>query len=261
MSFLQIGVSGVVHVASILTFDPDPNKVIPDVIKGALNAATSASKESSIKRFVYTSSSTAITKPYPNREFTISTDNWNNEDIEAAWKPPPYEPQRAWAVYGASKTQAEQKMWEFYKDRKPGFVLNTVLPNANMGTILSDKQPASTGNWVRALYKGNIDAVKDIPPQWMVNVQDTARLHVAALIDPDVEDQRLLAFAEPYSWNSILACLRKMYPNKEFPDDIKDEPRDLSKLDTSHEASLLQKFGRSGFTGLEESIRENTAGL
>ena len=161
-----LGVSGVIHVASILTLDPDPNKVIPGVVKGAVNAAASAAKQTSVKRFVYTSSSTAITAPKPNVEFTISTDDWNDEQVEAAWRPPPYEKERAWVVYGASKTQAEQEMWKFAKEHKPGFVLNTVLPNANFGEILSDKQPASTGGWVKNLYHGELDAVKDIPPQW-----------------------------------------------------------------------------------------------
>ena len=161
-----LGVSGVIHVATIVTFDHDPNKVIPGVVKGAVNAAGSAAKQASVKRFVFTSSSTAITAPKPNVEFTISTDDWNDEEVEAAWKPPPYEKERAWAVYGASKTQAEQEMWKFAKEQKPGFVLNTVLPNTNFGEILSDKQPASTGGWPKKLYYGDIDAVKDIPPQW-----------------------------------------------------------------------------------------------
>ncbi|KAL9074345.1 MAG: hypothetical protein Q9161_002331, partial [Pseudevernia consocians] len=160
------GVSGVAHVASVLTFDPDPNKVIPAVVDGAVNAATSAAKQPSVKRFVYTSSSSAITAPKPNVEFTISTHNWNDEDVEAAWKPPPYEAGRAWATYGASKTQAEQEMWKFVKEQKPGFIMNAVLPNANMGEVLSDKQPASTGAWVKSIYNGNFDAVKDLPPQW-----------------------------------------------------------------------------------------------
>ena len=158
--------SGVIHVASILTFDPDPNKVIPGVVKGAVNAAASAAKQTSVKRFVFTSSSTAITVPKPNVEFTISTDDWNDEAVEAAWKPPPYEKERAWPVYSASKTQAEQEMWKFTEENKPGFVLNTVLPDTNFGEILSDKQPASTGGWPKKIYNGELDAVKDVPPQW-----------------------------------------------------------------------------------------------
>ena len=162
----SLGISAVAHVASDLSLDPDPNNVIPAVVNGALNAASSAAKQSSVKRFVYTSSSTAITSPKPNVDFTISTDDWNNEVVEAAWKPPPYEAERAWASYGASKTQAEQELWKYVREHRPGFVLNTVLPNTNFGERLSDKQPASTGAWVRSIYNGNLEAVKGIPPQW-----------------------------------------------------------------------------------------------
>ena len=159
------GVAGVAHVASVVTFDSDPNKVISPVVAGAVNAAAAAAKEPSVKRFVYTSSSTAITDPKPGLAFDLSVKDWNTETVEAAWKPPPYEPERAWAVYGASKTQAEQKIWEFYKEKKPGFALSAILPNANFGEILSSKQPASTGGWVKQVFEGNLDAVKDIPPR------------------------------------------------------------------------------------------------
>ena len=155
-----------VHVASVLSLDRDPNKVIPIVVNGAINAASSAAIQTSVKRFVYTSSSSAITAPKLNVEFTISTDDWNTDQVEETWKPPPYEQGREWVVYAASKTQAEQAMWKFVKEHKPGFVLNTVLPNTNFGEILSDKQPASTGSWVKSIYNGNIDAVKQVPPQW-----------------------------------------------------------------------------------------------
>ncbi|KAL2051077.1 hypothetical protein ABVK25_008671 [Lepraria finkii] len=151
-----------------------------------------------------------------NVKFTISTKNWNNEGIEAAWKPAPYEPERAWSVYGVCKTQAEQKMWEFVKEKKPGFVLNAVLPNSNMGKILSNKQPASTGGSVRSLYDCDVSPLKNITPQSMVNVKDTARLHVAALLDLDVENERILAFAHPFNCNETLACLRRMYPIRSF---------------------------------------------
>lgn len=77
----------------------------------------------------------------------------------------------------------------------------------------------------------------------MVNVRDTAGTNVAALIHPDVANERILAFAHPSNFSDILACLRRLCPDKTFPDDIKDEPRDLSKLEKSRGASLLQPFG------------------
>ena len=68
-------------------------------------------------------------------------------------------------------------------------------------------------------------------PQWMVDVKDTARLHVAALIDPEVENEHILAFAYPYNYNDILKCLLKLYPDKKFPNNIENDSRDLSKVD------------------------------
>jgi len=61
-----------------MSLDPDPNLVIPQNIAGAVSIAESAAKEPSVKRFVYTSSSTAITAPKPNKKFEISTKNWND---------------------------------------------------------------------------------------------------------------------------------------------------------------------------------------
>lgn len=81
-----------------------------------------------------------------------------------AWKPPPYESDRAWSVYGASKPQAEREIWEFYKEKKPAFVVNTVLPNTNFGEVLSDKQGSSTAGWVKVVYFGNMDVWKGVLP-------------------------------------------------------------------------------------------------
>ena len=95
----------------------------------------------------------------------------------------------------------------------------------------------------------------------MVNVRDTARIHVAALIDPEVENERIMAFAFPCDWNAILACLRELFPEKTFPKDFKDAPKDLSDLDNSRGAHLLTEFGRPGWTSIMESVRDNTKGL
>ncbi|KAL9008663.1 MAG: hypothetical protein Q9173_006235 [Seirophora scorigena] len=101
------GVSGVAHVASDVTFAPDPNKVIPGVIAAAISAASAAAKQASGKRFVYTSSSAAITNAKPNVEHSISASQWNDVAVVDAWAPPPYTPDRGLSVYAASKVQAE----------------------------------------------------------------------------------------------------------------------------------------------------------
>lgn len=126
-----------------------------------------ANKEPSVKRFVFTSSSTAATNPVPNKEFDIDTSSWNQVAIDKAWAPPPYEePDRAWNVYGASKTQAEQAVWKFVKENSPHFETNTVLPNANFGPILNKDQDASTAGWIRDVFtKGFSPLLEQIPPR------------------------------------------------------------------------------------------------
>lgn len=54
-------------------------------------------------------------------------------------------------VHAASKVLGEQAAWKFVQDEKPGFVLNTILPNMNYGPILD---PASqTGSSASGLKK------------------------------------------------------------------------------------------------------------
>lgn len=127
----------------------------------------SAANEPSVKQFVYTFSSTAATLPIPNKEFTIDTNTWNETSIKAAWAPPPYEDDRAWAVYASSKTEGEKALWKFMEEQKPGFVANAILPNSNYGTILANAQPTTTGKWIRDLYDGNTDALKGILPRML----------------------------------------------------------------------------------------------
>ncbi|KAI4129959.1 MAG: hypothetical protein LQ341_006514 [Variospora aurantia] len=255
------GVSGVAHVASDVSFSPDPNQIIPGVIAGALNVASAAAKQASVKRFVYTSSSIALAGAKPDVQYHVDASQWNEEAVAAAWAPPPYTPDRALDVYAASKVQAEQALWKYATEQKPPpFVLNTVNPNFNFGTVLSDKQLGSTtAAAIPAIWRsGELPAhFTAFLPQWMVDVQDAARLHVAALVDPDVQGQRILAYAFPFNWNDVLACLRKLDPGRKLPDDVEGLGHDIGTIDTELGEELLRRFGREGWTSFEESVREN----
>jgi hypothetical protein len=43
-------------------------------------------------------------------------------------------------VYSASKTEAERAAWKWVEEKKPGFVLNTVLPNFNVSSSLKHSE-------------------------------------------------------------------------------------------------------------------------
>ncbi|KAF2761114.1 NAD(P)-binding protein [Pseudovirgaria hyperparasitica] len=257
------GVSGVVHMASILTFDPDPQKVIPVVIAGIEHVLESTAAEPSVKRLVYTSSSTAATNPKPNVKFDIDENTWNEECVERAWAPGPIKEDRAWDVYGASKTQAEQALWKFVKEKKPHFVANSVLPNTNMGPIIDpDNQPASTGNWVPDTYNGG--TAMDTPaPQYHVDVRDCARLHVAALIDPEIQNERVFAFTDPFNKNIIIDILQELRPDHKFNNRLENPGNDLSVIlrKPRTEEILRKNFGQEKLIPLRESVEANIAHL
>lgn len=91
-----------------------------------------------------------------------------------------------------------------------------------------------------------------------VDVRDTARFHVIALVNPAVKSERLFAYAEPYNWSKILDILRKAYPTRKWPDNIPDELKDLCTLTKarSRATELLQELDRKDFITLEESIND-----
>ncbi|TLD37912.1 hypothetical protein E2P81_ATG03587 [Venturia nashicola] len=254
----------VLQAASDLTFGNDPHKVITPTIEYGLNIIRTAATISTIKRFVYTSSSTAATLPYPDKRFTIDHDSWDEPAVEQAWAPAPYESTRAYAVYAASKTQTEQALWRFVEEEKPGFVFNTVLPDTTLGPAVSPKDQGSpsTAAYVAKLSKATHEEFKGIisflSPQYYVDVRDVARLHVIALLNPEVKNERVFGFAEPFNINDILAIFRKNIPQKTFQEDWPGLGRDLSIVaPKARSIELLKSFGRDGFVTLEQSVMDH----
>ncbi|KAH6651597.1 aldehyde reductase [Truncatella angustata] len=257
------GVSAVVHTATNYTMNPNPHEVVPGSVAGTVNALAAAAKEPSVRRFVLTSSSAAALIPKPNNFMTVTTETWNDEVVKFAYRGPPYEPERAYPVYAASKMLSEKEAWKFVEEKKPHFVLNAVLPNINFGASLdiADQGHPSTSGMVAELFKGNTSLLAGLPAQYFVDVQDDALLHVAAAIHPGVESERIFAFAEPVNGDSILSILRKLYPQRTFPDDFQAE-KDLSEIIPRKRAEqLLLDMGKDGWTSLKESIHNNTEDL
>ncbi|KAL2673945.1 hypothetical protein Neosp_012391 [[Neocosmospora] mangrovei] len=253
------GVHGIVHVATDMSFDADPNKVITPMVQGVRNLLVAAASEPSVKRFVFTSSDRAISNAINGKEVTLDSSMWNESAVEHAWRPPPYKADRVWDVYADLKTQSEQEIWAFEKAEKPQFIINSVLPCFNIGPILHPKQPGSTGKWVRDFWRdpGHYEDLQQFGASWYINVEDTALLHIAALTQEDVKGERLLGFAGPFNFNSWLAVFRQLDPAKPWPTDDAAQEHNLCKVDTGREVELLKRSGRSGWTSFHESVRKN----
>ncbi|OLN96042.1 Aldehyde reductase 2-like protein 1 [Colletotrichum chlorophyti] len=259
--------SAFVHVAAVVAKSPDPNQVIPVSVAGALNALKASYSEPTVKRFVMTSSSSAaLPADYETfkQPHVVTQDSWSEDASKLAWAPPPYTPERAFQVYFASKAESEQAIWKYHKEnrhRRPDLVVNSVLPNMNFGRPLDvvNQGFPSSSNLISILWQGG-----QIPfrlPQCFVDVEDSAALHIAATLLPDVQDERIFAFAEPFNWDRVLAILRQQNPGHKFSDDFAgiEYPHDIKPRGRAEE--LLKRVGRPGWTPLEESLLRNTEQL
>ena len=159
------GMAAVAHVASIITYDRDPNNVIPQSIAGAINALKAANKEKSVQQFVITSSVGAAASPTADTDFHVDANSWNDAIVKAAWAPPPYESSRGMTTYLASKVEAEKAVWRFVEEEKPHFTVNAVNPFTTLGRVLNENQlianPGTVG-WVREIYHGQVSSFMEL---------------------------------------------------------------------------------------------------
>ena len=262
------GVAGAIHVATDVSFDTDAQVVVSKAVDSTVNLLKAAAKEPSVKSVVLTSSSSAALIPEPDKEGIVVDENtWNDAAVKAAYNKDTPQDLLPFAVYAASKTEGERAFWAWAKSNNPDFAVNTVLPNMAVGTIfVPSEQYGSTMGFIRGLLKGNTKAnIGTFPPQWWINVTDIARVHVAALLSPAVNNERLFAFAAPFNWSDIIGILKKLRPeNKKIPSAPQDEGRDLSDVwGPSRRAEGLMKefFGLKGWRGLEESLEAGIADL
>lgn len=85
MLTVPTGCDGVVHVASNVTFSPDPNIVVNEAVAFAKSALESSVKEPKVKRFVMTSSSSAANQLKFNEPYDLTPESWNTKSVEIAW--------------------------------------------------------------------------------------------------------------------------------------------------------------------------------
>ncbi|KAM7213984.1 NAD(P)-binding protein [Rhypophila decipiens] len=256
------GVSAIIHVASIVTFDSDPNKVIPQTVLGATSILEAALKEPLVKRFVFTSSIVAATFPVAGNSTIVGPDTFNEAAIQLAWAPGT--PPSGSVVYSASKAEAEKAVWKFAKERRPHFDVNAVGPAMILGEPLHKSHLESAGAWLKQLFDGDQEEISSSPAFYSVDVKDTALLHVAAALDLHVQGTRLQAWADNTNWNEILAILRRLYPTKIDTQDIKGLAGDKLTISTDQTQSLalLKKWGnQEGWTPLEKTVADNAEAI
>ncbi|PWY89620.1 aldehyde reductase II [Aspergillus sclerotioniger CBS 115572] len=261
-------VGGIVHVASDMSYRSDPNIVISGVAAQTMNVLSIAERVSSIKRVVLCSSVTtafpAIDDAVGLEDKTVTQNTWNEPSIAAAWDPNTPEYLKPNVVYTAAKIEAERGAWKWYEEHKPDFVLNSVLPNINFGKILFPEHQGSSMKVTSWFLDGNDLMISLAAAQYYVDVEDTARLHVIATLDPNVKSERVFACAGPFKWDDVVQILRNLQPQSSaIVNASKDTVKEKFDIVPSARAEQLLRdfYGRSGWTSLEDSVKRGLASL
>jgi hypothetical protein len=104
----------------------------------------------------------------------------------------------------------------------------------------------------------------------MVDVRDCARLHLIALLDSSVANERIFAFDEIFTWNQIIDIVSELRPKdaeRLQALKLKDEVADATTVDNKLGGELLKKwYGQEGdkgrgWSGLRKAVEENLEGV
>ncbi|KAJ5116671.1 hypothetical protein N7456_001019 [Penicillium angulare] len=245
--------AGVIYVSTPVIFHPDPAKVVDRSVKSTLNSLEAAAK-AGVKRYVLSSSSKAVeTTRYDNksRRLTAGMYNWSSL-LNTSCRPRNDSFEWLLNVYSAGRALAELSFWSWIGENNPPFVANCVVPDGNFGRGLNGA--TSTNQMLKAALAGEWDSV----PMSLADVQDTARLLVAATAKSSLSNERIFAYYKHFSWNDLREMIRATRPEIVKGD---NQPLQGNYLSSAQEVidraeEILKDIGQSGFTH-ESSILQD----
>jgi nucleoside-diphosphate-sugar epimerase len=174
------GCEYVLHVASPFpaTVPKSDDELVIPARDGTLRVLRAA-REAGVKRVVVTSSFAAVGYGHPAQSAPFDETAWT--DIDA----------RDIAPYTKSKTIAERAAWDFIAREGGALELSVVNPVAVFGPALGPDLSTSI-----VIIKRMLDGDYPRCPRialGVVDVRDTADLHLRAMIDPAAKGERFLA--------------------------------------------------------------------
>jgi nucleoside-diphosphate-sugar epimerase len=284
-----------------IIFNADATKVHDPLINGVLNTLRAAAHAGIKRYVLGSSSkavSSTIFDHQPARE--LSADTFNHEAIEQVRRntgeneEPTFE--RIVAIYSAGRALAELAFWDWVRENDPPFVANCVVPDGQFGRVLDVQNlnvgtASSTGQLMRAL-EGRWEDVglslvcgtfsgpflllfeyRDIDwtvmsanqvcstAAFLTDVQDTARLLVAAVTVDSIRNERIFAYSVNRSWNDMRDKVRELFPDR--LELVQGPEHDLKGKDTStapgpiaRAEEILRLVGRPGFASEEQVIMD-----
>lgn len=208
------GCSYALHVAS--PFPPGMPRHEDELIVPARDGALRllrAARDAGVKRVVLTSSFAAIGYGHGSREKPPFTEaDWTNLNG------------RGVSAYVKSKTIAERAAWDFLAREGGALELSVVNPVLILGPALAADTSTSI-ILVRRLMNGEMPGCPRMK-FGVVDVRDTADLHLLAMTKPEAKGERFLAIGGDFLWlvelaqqlKSRMGAAGARVPTKELPD-------------------------------------------
>jgi len=180
------GCNAIIHMASPFTLRiKDAQKELIDpALKGTINVLNAASKSSTVKRVIVTSSVAAVygdnvdMKELGVNEFTEAHFNYSSSVT--------HQP------YSYSKVLAEKKAWEISKAQSD-WKLVVVNPSFVLGPSLTDASNSESLNFMKEMLTGKYYMGAPYLVFGYVDVRDVAQAHVLALENEQAEGRHILA--------------------------------------------------------------------
>jgi dihydroflavonol-4-reductase len=226
------GCEFVLHVASPFPIaqPKDPQELIVPAREGALRVLRLAN-ECGVKRVVMTSSIVAIRNPKRVTTRNFTEGNWSDPDAPGL------------SPYGQSKTIAELAAWEFAK-KNPKTELTVVCPGLILGPPLSVDMSTSL-SVVQRMLDGKMPGTPRLSFA-IVDVRDTADLHLLAMTAPQAAGQRYIAGGPSLWFAEIAKILRDRLSADAAKVPIKEIPNLMVRLASLFDPGLRSIVGDLG---------------
>ena len=159
----------------------------------------------------------------------------------------------------AMQVSSEKAAWQWIFDHNPSFTLTTILPAVNFGRSVSGDWKA-TALWPKMAMEGDFAFIRYVPSQYFVDVVDTAKLYLGAVLHPELQRERIFGVSQLYTWNGV----RRVLPSKALGDDISEENMAYPGIERgdfteprARSEWLLKEMGQEdGYTSLKKSLVE-----
>lgn len=109
----------------------------------------------------------------------------------------------------------------------------------------------------------DLQSTNEFPGAYCVDAEDVALLHLAGLVHADVQNERLFAFGNPFTWSQIVVVFKKLCPGRTLAEGMFGQGKaERFEIEPAARAEgLLREMGKEGFSSLEETLKANVADL